>query len=144
MSSAIVHAPTPRPMAPTPETLLAGQLLDRAAREDVPDLDDVAGRVLEVDRAVTAVVLLGPSDRRASAVEGVAQAVEASGCGGEREVDVTAAAVPELLRARRPQPEARGGAGGEPDPVVLAGEDAEPEHVDVEALEARKVVGLER
>ena len=36
------------------------------------------------------------------------------------------------------------GAGGEPDSVVLAGEDSETEDVDIEALEAGEVVGLER
>jgi hypothetical protein len=36
------------------------------------------------------------------------------------------------------------GPGGEPDSVMLAGENAKSEDVDVEALEAGEVAGLER
>jgi hypothetical protein len=43
-----------------------------------------------------------------------------------------------------PQPEAGVRAGGEPDSVVLAGKHAQAEDVDVEALEAGEVLGLER
>ena len=50
----------------TPRTLpvsVVAQLLDViAAAEEVPDLDDVALRILHVERAIAAVVLLRPAD----------------------------------------------------------------------------------
>ena len=78
------------------------------------------------------------------AAQPLGERVEPAGCGGEREVHVAAAAIAELLLPRRPQAEPGVRSGGEPDAIVLAGEDAQAEPVDVEALQRRDVARLQR
>src|SRR3712207_4818788 len=114
-----------------------------AVVEEVPRLDHVALRILDVDRAVAAGVLDGPAGRVPGLAEAVDEGVEAVGPGREREVHVAPALVAELLLAGRPQAEARVVAGGQPDAVVLALEDLEPEGPGVEGLEALERADLE-
>ena len=115
-----------------------------SALEEIPHLDDVALGVLEVDRAVAARVLLGSAHRDAALFQTLHERVERSRLGAERVVHVAAALVAELLLAGQPEPEPRPVAGGEPDPVVVALEDAQAEDVGVEGLERLQVADLER
>ena len=55
-----------------------------------------------------------------------------------------ATAIAELLLARRPDAQARSGAAGQPDAVILARDLLAAEHLAVEALQTRQVGGLER
>src|SRR3954451_7846045 len=115
-----------------------------AILEVVPHLDDVALRVLHVDRLVAAGVLDGAprlGARRAQALEDV---LEPPAAGREGEVDVAAPLVAELLGPRRPQPEPGALAAREPHAVVLPREHGQPEALRVEALHARQLARLER
>src|SRR3954470_18982753 len=99
----------------------------RPALVVVPHLDDVALGILDVERAVPAVVRLRAADLRAVAPEAAGELVEAARAGREGEVHVAPALVAELLLARGPEPEPGAGAGGQPDPVVPVVEDLEAE-----------------
>src|SRR3954471_8351919 len=90
--------------------------------EEVPHLDDVALRVLDVDRAVAARMLGWPAHAAPVVVQPLAQGIQRAWLGREREVDVAAALVAELLLAGRPEAEPRFVAGREPDAVVLTRE----------------------
>jgi hypothetical protein len=89
-------------------------------------------RVLDVERAIAALVL----DRTAGIEAGVGQAppdaLHLLGLGVEGGVDVGPAFVPELLLARPPKTEASPRPGGEPDPILLVLKHLEPEIIGIE------------
>jgi hypothetical protein len=103
-----------------------------AVLEEVPRLDDVALRVLEVQRVVTALVAERPAVLDPERAQAVADRDQLAVIDGEREVDVAASAVAELLVPGRPQPEPGPLPSAEPDPVVLLGQHWEVEDLRVE------------
>src|SRR5215210_3563755 len=90
-----------------------------AVLEEVPRLDDVTLGVLEVQGAVTPVVLHRPAAGHAERLKALDQVAELAAADRQGEVHVGAALVAEFLAARGPQPEARALAAGEPHTVVL-------------------------
>src|SRR4051794_9982531 len=87
-----------------------------AAREEVPGLDEVAFGVLEVQRAVAALVLDGAAVPDAEPVEARGDLRQRARVDGVGMVDVAPALVAELLLARRPEPEPGLLPAREPDP----------------------------
>src|SRR5687768_7261315 len=80
-----------RPSTSTSVRLEVGDI--PAALEEVPDLDHVALGILDVDRAVAAVVLLGSAHVGTVSLEALLEVVEAPGRGRVRVVHVGAALV---------------------------------------------------
>src|SRR5215212_8891700 len=89
-----------------------------AVAEEVPELDPVAGRVEEVDRAVAAGVLDRPLDLDPALEQAGHQGVEPIMVDGEGEVDVAAATVGVLLLAGGPDAEPAALAHRQPDALV--------------------------
>src|SRR5690606_29815127 len=95
--------------------------------EEVPHLDDVPLRVLDIQRAVAALVADRAAMGDVELLQPPRERGQAAGRRGEREVDVAAALVAELLLPGEPEPETGARPDREPDAVLLAREDAAAE-----------------
>jgi len=76
-------------------------------------------------------------------LQALLQRIEPARRGREREVDVGASLVAELLPARRPQAQAGVRPGRQPGPVVLPREDVESQRVRVKTLQPMAVARLQ-
>ena len=114
----------------------------RARRNPTPRRRSRPG--LDIDRAVAAGMLDRPFKLNAELAQARAGRVQPARRHRQREVDVTAAFVTELLLARRPQTESRSRPAREPGAVILTRERLQSERRRIERLERRPVARLER